>query len=210
MSLFSQTFFGKRAKKKFSGARGFTLIELLLVTIIMVIMTTLILIQQQKFDSATLLRSLGYSVALSIRQAQTYGVSVRESSPGSGTFASGYGVYFSSVSPNTYILFADANGNGQYDSGEAVQTFIVNSGYVISDFCVQNNSANVACWVAGGGGLTSLTVLFKHPNPDAKIIDNNGTAYGGAYIQIKATGSGATRSVTVSSTGQIVVGTLNS
>src|SRR5690349_3018843 len=102
-------------------ARGFTLIELLVVSAIIILITGTILFRQQGFSSATLLRSLSYSIALSVRQAQTYGISVRESATGSGTFAAGYGAYFSNNgcglgTANRYSLFSDNNANGVYDS----------------------------------------------------------------------------------------------
>ncbi|MBI2004934.1 prepilin-type N-terminal cleavage/methylation domain-containing protein [Patescibacteria group bacterium] len=55
---------------------GFTLVELLVVVSIMLIITSTLLLQQRKFNSATLMRTLAYNIALSIRQAQVYGTSV--------------------------------------------------------------------------------------------------------------------------------------
>src|SRR3989344_6308477 len=105
------------ALRSFKQSRGFTLIELLVVSLIIVLITGTLIFRQQGFNSSTLLRSLSYSVALSMRQAQVYGVSVRENAAGSGTFASGYGVYFGNTlvdSSNHYLLFAD-KGNGALD-----------------------------------------------------------------------------------------------
>ena len=82
-------FFSKRAS-------GFTLVELIVVSAIILVISLFILFQQAKFNSSTLLRSLTYSVALSVRQAQVYGTSVRGfSSGGTVAFGSGYGVYLS-------------------------------------------------------------------------------------------------------------------
>src|SRR3569832_1656292 len=96
----------------YSGKRGFTLIELLVVISIMLILTSIFVLRQQRFQSSTLLRSLAYSVALSVRQAQVYGTSIRENVVGAfdtSSAAKAYGVYFSSGSTGSYILFADAN-----------------------------------------------------------------------------------------------------
>src|SRR3989338_9825786 len=85
--------------------KGFTLVELIVVSAIILLITGFVMFQQSKFNSATLMRSLTYSVALSMRQAQVYGTSVREFS---GAFAPGYGVYIpaSGGSANTYYLFS--------------------------------------------------------------------------------------------------------
>jgi len=168
--------------------------------------------QQAKFNSATLMRSLTYSVALSIRQAQVYGTSVKEFS---GLFAPGYGVYFpaSGAGANTYYLFADivpaTVGDGAYtNSTEALPIFTLGKGYLIGSLCA----------VTVGGStcspVSSLTIFFRRPNPDACISTNlaptacaPGVAavYSAAYIQLLSTGNNDTRRVKVSNTGQIAV-----
>lgn len=151
-SLHSRRFF-KGARS--SGRKGFTIIELLVVVAIMVIITTVLVVRQQQFNSSTLGRSLAYSVALSIRQAQTYGTSVRASN--SNFTAKAYGLYFdTSQDPSTYVLFADTNGNGRFDSPPSGDTnsngvcdgsedcvtksFTLNGGYRVSRFCALFNS----------------------------------------------------------------------
>jgi prepilin-type N-terminal cleavage/methylation domain-containing protein len=193
----------KRFRSSFSrglpvSGRGFTLIELLVVSLIIVLITGTVLFRQQRFNSSTLLRSLSYSVALSMRQAQVYGVSVRENSAGSGTFASGYGVYFNTsglADSNHYLLFAD-RGNGALDlSGGSfdlnangilcetnedclTQRFTIGNGrsagadYVISAFCAHNISGTTVCSPA----ITNLTVYFRRPNPDACFATSQNAA----------------------------------
>ncbi len=195
-----------------SLSKGFTLIELIVVSAIILIITGFIMFQQAKFNSATLMRSLTYSVALSIRQAQVYGTSVKEFS---GTFAPGYGVYFptSGASANTYWLFADivpaSVGDGAYtNSTEALPTFTLGKGYIIGSLCAVQVGGSTCT------SVSSLTVFFRRPNPDACIATNvapaacapGGTAvYSSAYIQLLSTGNNDTRRVKVSNTGQIAV-----
>lgn len=215
MSLFS---FPKRFRSKVT--RGFTLVELLVVVAIMVLITAAVLFRQARFDSATLLRSLSYSVALSVRSAQVYGVSVRGSVTSqancSGTFSSGncyapaYGVYFNNE--NSYILFADNNGNGVYESAidSVVQTFQMGSGFRINKFCGVLTSGTQRC-NTGGSPITWLTVYFKRPQPDALFKSSISETYSGAYLQINAANDPTnTYSITVSSTGQISVGVAGS
>ncbi len=207
-----------------SGKRGFTLIELLVVISIMLILTSVFLLRQSRFNSSTLLRSLAYSVGLSVRQAQVYGTSLRESASGAfdaGTAAKAYGLYFSGAvgNQNSYTLFADsptAGNAGQYDSGEEVQVFKINPGYSISKFCSTTTLGVAQCWIASDPGnsvLTYLTILFKRPNPDSCFATNLNTsvcqtgatpAYVSSYVQLKS--GNDTRSVTVTITGQISVG----
>jgi prepilin-type N-terminal cleavage/methylation domain-containing protein len=193
--------------------RGFTLIELLLVVTIMLILTGVFLIRQQNFNGSTVLGSLAYSVALSLRQAQLYGTATRETSVGSfqsAIVAKAYGIYIDSSNPDSYKLFADLNNDGKYtvSPDETVQIFKIAKGYTISKFC-----ANATCYPTNSS-LTDLTILFRRPNPDAcfaTALSPNAcaigaaAAYSTASVQLKG-GNNNTRSVSINLTGQISVG----
>lgn len=202
------------------------MVELLVVSMIIVLITGFVLFRQQGFNSSTLLRSLSYSVALSVRQAQVYGVSVRESAAGSGVFAPGYGVYFAGnllgADQNHYIMFADANGNGQYASGEELPRFTIGNGrssgadYVIKNICAHSISSGDQCGSGTATTITWLSVYFRRPNPDACFSTSQvatacataGTAptYDYAYIQLRSAGINSDyRTIKITSTGQIAV-----
>lgn len=203
------------------ASRGFTIIELLVVAIIIVLITAFVLFRQQGFNSSTLLRSLSYSVALSVRQAQVYGVSVRESSIGSGSFAQGYGVHFGNsglVDDSHYLIFADINGNGQYGAGEELPRFTVGNGrasdYRISNYCAHSITSGDQCFAGTGTAITSLTIYFRRPNPDACFATSQSSGacapsatpvYDYAYIELQSVGTADVRTVKVTSTGQIEV-----
>ena len=200
-----------------TAARGFTLVELLVVSLIIIAITTFILFQQSRFNSATLLRSLSYSVALSIREAQVFGTSVRESAIGSGVFARGYGVYFPAPSGSTYqyYLFSDNNSNGQYDAGEELPVYTLGKGYSLSRFCATlAGGATEHCSSGTSPTIDQLTIFFRRPHPEACVAtsqaasacqDGVGAVYSDAYIQLRSQGSPDTRTVRVTSTGQIAV-----
>ena len=183
----------------------------------MTLLTTVFLFQQRQFDSTTLLRSLAYSVALSVREAQTYGTSIRAFGGGFG--AEAYGIYVNINSPGTYILFADDNDNGQYDTSptnELVNTFTFSSNYAITDICALYQGSQNEC--ASTNFIDWLAITFRRPNPDACIetdlrqdlCDASPVAdYSQGYIRIRGP-SGTTRSVTVTPTGQIAVGPVGS
>ena len=202
-------------------SKGFTLTELVVVIAIVTVLTGVFLTQQQQFDSTTLLRSLSYSMALSIRQAQTYGVSVRSFE---GTFAEAHGIQFVQ-GLSEYYLFADIdplpNGDRMRDAlngSEDVETFgLTGQKFTISDFCALpvGTGQSERCT----DQIDSLTILFIRPNPDACIATSYsptacvagdpGEKYQSARIQLQGPG-GATRSVTIRNTGQISVGKLGS
>jgi hypothetical protein len=195
-----------------------------MVVAIMGFITMVMLVRQQQFDSSTLLRSLAYSVALTARQAQTYGTSVHAfGSGGAATFAPAYGVYISQdlsclsgIVDSCYILFADNNGDGQRaaDASEDVQTFNMSKGFVIKDFCaiVGGLGSIPDCHSAG---MSWMTIVYRRPNPDACFATSlypdacagGALAHynGGATVQVSAQ-AGSARSINLSTTGEIGVG----
>lgn len=219
MSTFLQRFRRFCKPRTVPAQAGFTLVELLVVTAIIIIITMLLLLRQSKFDSSILLRSLTYSVALSVRQAQIYGTSIFGfSQTGADTFASGYGLYFSTSNPSSYILFADLNNDGQYETApqdETVKVFTLSSGYTIGEICGVAGSLK-SCSGAddtSGSPISWLSVVFRRPNPDACFAVStfpSNCAPGvpavssNAYIQVLSP-DGTQRSVYVSSTGEIAV-----
>lgn len=212
------------------ASTGFTLIELLVVISIMLVLSSVFLLRQQKFDSSTLLRSMAYSIALSVRQAQVFGSSIRETSVGSGTFATSYGVYMSTGDLSHYYLFADngdgvysgdTNSNGSCDAGEdcIVTKFTIGgsgSDYQIQKFCATTISGSIQYCSDVGGGPTSLTIFFRRPNPDGCFATSldvsspcllpNPQVYQSAYIQVIGPDGVTTRSISVTQTGAISVG----
>lgn len=182
------------------------------------------LVRQSRFNSSTVLRSLAYSVALSVRQAQVYGTSVVGTTTSAGNcvggfynagicYASAYGLYFDVSTPTTYILFADLNNDGKYQTNEYVKPFNLNNGYVISNFCANGVNGAAAISRCAASSINTLNIIFKRPNPDASFNAFNasglpiaGDVYSGAYIQLQVTGDTAnTKSVSVLVTGEISV-----
>jgi prepilin-type N-terminal cleavage/methylation domain-containing protein len=147
--------------------RGFTLIELLVVVAIIVVITGLILANTNKFGGQTLLQNLAYDIALSLREAQVYGISVRSDN---GAYNSGYGMHFDMNNPTTYNLFADAAQTGVYAAGEDVKPspYVIGQSFQISKLCITSFAGIEDCTV------TTLDILFIRPEPDA-CISPNGT-----------------------------------
>jgi prepilin-type N-terminal cleavage/methylation domain-containing protein len=197
------------AKRRMARA-GFTLIELLVVTAIVVVISGVVLANNTRFGGSVLLQNFAYDLALSIRQAQIYGIAVRRSS--TGTFGAGFGMHFditTEAGQKSYLLFADTNpsptGNEVYDSsqGELVETNNILRGYKIKALCTKETSGGV--WDCAA---TSLDLLFKRPEPDAYIHINGQTEPGTlhSYSRIVVVSpQGDQISVLVEANGQITV-----
>jgi len=146
---------------------AFTVIELLVVCGIMVVVSAIIFANNNRFGGQVLLQNFAYDLALSVRQAQVYGISVRRF--GASTFSAGYGMHFDLQDPYDYVLFADAASpvNGLYDGpSELVQSTSINRGYFVSKLCAPAGT-DASC--TSGTSVSKLDVLFIRPEPDAWI-----------------------------------------
>lgn len=210
----------KRDSRK--GNRGFTLIELLVSIAIFAIMTGLLVAKYGTFNQSVLLTNLAYDVALSVRTAQTYGVSVSSvaSSDLSYNLAVDlqrfqyiYGVDFSARTGENqlFTLFASrvgASGEGTYEGNAvngdlAINTYAIKRNAYISDICAGDDESSCA-----GGAFEKLDVTFKRPDPSAHICgtDSYSTTCDLRYakITLQAT-DGTKRYVVIRRNGQISV-----
>ncbi|MFA6433050.1 MAG: hypothetical protein WCV82_04565, partial [Candidatus Paceibacterota bacterium] len=197
-------------------------------------MTTLVVTKYGNFNQSTLLTNTAYDIALTIRTAQTYGLSVKNVGAigAAANFTSSFGVDFNIAAQGTggantctggnsdsghLVLFADTYpalssppGNGVYDLPNNCDTPVTE--YALT------RGATITAICAGGGlvctdsGLTQLDVTFRRPNPNALICVNGNcaTLCGGgitcAYAEITLRAvDGSTRIITIRKNGQIGV-----
>lgn len=186
--------------------RGFSLMELIVVTGILTLITGLMLMNNNKFGGVILLENLAYDVALSMREAQVYGISVRQF--GAGNFDVGYGVHFDMVSPKSYSLFGDVDADGLWAVNEEVSPspYAIGRGYFISKLCAPAGEDTGTCTP-----ISQLDIVFKRPEPDAYISADGvsgvlfpSSLYDSARV-VLASPRGDEASVVVEITGQISV-----
>lgn len=181
--------------------RGFTLIELIVVVGILVVISGIILTNYNKFGGQILLRNLAYDIALSIREAQVYGISARSFLD--AQFAAGHGVYFDIGTTNgTFYLYTDVNNDNFMTSigDEMTETITIGRGYTIDRICIPSGASEVC-------NITELDILFKRPEPDAIIRASTGvgfTQYDRARVVVVSP-QNKKLSVLVETTGQISV-----
>jgi prepilin-type N-terminal cleavage/methylation domain-containing protein len=171
-------------------SRGFTLMEMVVTVGIFALISTVVIVRNAQFDNETLLQNLAFDVALSVRQAQQFGVNVRATE---GVFSGSYGIHFDAGSP-TYFMFTDIDENGVFDEGELLETYTLGRGATIGAICDPSSK--------GGCDEEDLDVVFRRPDPDAVI--NNGALSQATVELVSGRGDGS-RIISIESTGQISI-----
>ncbi len=206
------SFFSLQHREK--GQQGFTLIELAVSVSIFAFLTAFLVARYGSFNSSVLLTNLAYDVALTIRNAQTYGLNVKSRPTDNTSYTTGtnyaeiaagyqtaYAVHFES-NPNgaensrLITFFADSATPPVYSSSaKPIAQYTLRNGY-ISSICVKV-SEDQNCLSDPG----AINIWFKRPDPDAHFSLANIT-----YAELTITSaSGASRRVLVRKTGQIAI-----
>jgi prepilin-type N-terminal cleavage/methylation domain-containing protein len=182
---------------------GFSLVELVVSVAIFTIITSVILARHSQFSGTLLLENLAYDIALSIRKAQVFGLSVKEFTTGSSQFDIGYGVHLDSSDDTSYIFLADLDGDEAYSGvEEIIETFTLRKGNFISEFCGILSSGIEKC---SDSDITYLDIIFERPNPEAIIKSSiPSDVYTSARVTVSSP-QGVTWNVTTVITGQISI-----
>lgn len=187
--------------------KGFSLIEVLITSAIIGIMTGIVVVQYGAFNSSVLLKNQAYEIALAVREAQVFSISVRGDQ--NNTFREEYGIHVAlegagGTDPTqTVTLFVDADDDDptQYDVGDIdVERLITDSRFEIYELCI-GNTLSFAC-----SGIGDLSITFKRPDFDAEIYSSDWGSGSIASIGLRGTSDRSIiRSVVVNATGQISV-----
>lgn len=184
---------------------GFGLVELMVSISIVVLVMSVVMTNQGSSNSAVLLRSQAYEVALGLREVQLGAVSAMGQTTG---FRNVYGMYFNTAADSNgfFYTFLDAGspGNYFYDAAEQLgKRNNLDKRFEISAIRLVNGTTGVET------SESDISVLFKRPNFDALFYTAAGVAADPAIsaveIDVRLRGSTNVRTVEVSRTGQIAV-----
>lgn len=204
--------------------------EMLVVLAIITLLTVITISGQSQFNRSLVLTDTTYTVAFSLREAQTLGLSSRVFN---AVQDAGYGIRFSRSTPTSYSLFSDQSpaspgstqggicpghtftsgpdarpGNCIYDNAsELVRTYTFNQGFSISRFCGTTASGTEYC-SSDSTPLDHLDVVYMRPSTDSVITGIRGSSlyqFTSALIRVASPDGGAERCVQVSKVGQVAV-----
>lgn len=187
---------------------GFSVVELLVSLAIVIVVTSITLASFPSFSSQLVLNNLAHEVALTVREAQVFGVGTRAFE---GGFPS-HGIHFDINTPDQFVLFADIDEDGEYDgtfdceaigSAECVSVFSLRRNNEIDELCVTSDSGQTC----RAGGIEQVDITYVRPDPEAVIYNDGNTtnARNQATIMIVSP-SGRKKPVIIHSNGQIAVG----
>lgn len=188
--------------ESFKKKRGFSIIELVVSIFIITLIGAGMLLSNSKYGENVLLTNLAYDVAITIREAQSYGLSTKEwktSVDLENRFKGGYGIRFASIDSGSiagnkaFLLFYDSYDpvnlnnwhcgedgenpttlSGCRTSAEFLKEYKIGGRSRIKSFCVKDNSNNQQCFnfVNGSGGLTYMDLVFRRPSYYVCIYTN--------------------------------------
>lgn len=200
---------------------------MLVVLAIIATVTMITLSGQATFNSSVLLTDSAYTVALSLRQMQAFGLSSRSFNGTTNT--AGYGAHFVKGTGGSYILFADTAkgaftplatcpvgasatapdakpGDCVYQPADGlVQQYSFGRGISVTNFCGKTAGGSTIC---SSGTLNSLDITFVRSNTTDTIITgqtSGSTVLTSAEIEVSSPDGNAKRYVCVSQIGQISV-----
>ncbi len=165
--------------------KGLTIVELLVTISIATVLMAIVAFNYGSSNDNLAIASAAQEMAVTIRQAQSYALGVREVAQSGGVFTAGYGIFVDITTPTEYILFADApvappipGGNNTYDAGsgcgsgstECVERLVFRNGIVIDSIdaavgtCPSSNAAR------------TLNIVFLRPDPELtlRFVNNGG------------------------------------
>jgi prepilin-type N-terminal cleavage/methylation domain-containing protein len=213
-----------------SAVRAFSLIEMIVVLAIIGMVMSVVLLGHANFNKTVLLNDVAYTIALSLRQMQSYGLS---SIYFKGYSNAGFGVHFDLATPSQYENYADIEGtppslltsqcpavtsgtpevkpgNCRYDdTSEDLRTFTLNGQYTIKDLCGTYNGTPY-CSVSSSCTTAKLDITYIRPNTQAIIVGTcNGSTYplSAGCVKIQSR-EGTTKTVQFTELGQVFVSTV--
>lgn len=194
--------------------RGFTLIELIVVASIMSAIMFLVTFNSRRFNDDLALQTAAGEVSLAMRQAQSFGISIKQSASGSTDFSKPYGIVFDLQNPANFFIYSDTDNDRAYDGAtsctgtdECREKSILRSGVTIRRVCAEYMNSTLTCF-SGGARYLTLTYVRPNPEPVIKVFNSSNAEIVGpwktAYVELSSQNGTRIYVLTDYLSGQIV------
>lgn len=140
--------------------KGFTIPELLVSVFIIVLMTAIAVPSWRAGETTLALDRAAHKLGQDLRKATELAQRAQFFQCTTGTI-SGYGMYFSVTTPTSYILYAECNGDLDYDAGDSEDT-------VVQTIALENR-----IHIGSTTPSPSFSVLFVPPVPTVHLKPND-------------------------------------
>lgn len=180
----------------------------MVVVVIATVLMTALIYQQSKWNDKLSVSTQTYEMGLMFRQAQVFGLGVREYMAGSGDkFGQGYGIFVDVDTSDRYIYFVDRDNDYKYDLGEEIETKVFNKGVRINRICGYVGNSQTC---SPSAGLNATSIVFVRPEPKANILfQNNGenklNQFGPPFDVYTRSASGAESNIRINENGYISI-----
>lgn len=191
----------KNLKVKIKGfKKGVTLIEILVVLFIISIFSSILIIDFPKLKNQLALNRAVYKLSGDLKKVQDLGGSgfLLVNSDGQAISVKGYGIYINTYSGGNknYIMYADVNGDEQYNT---------EFDYIMENINLDSVSEGTIIKGISNANSFGLSINFKAPNFSIKISDLAKDKDGVEIIFATESNQDKTRTVYVNKLGLIEV-----
>jgi len=190
-------------KKKIKKENGVTLIELLISIAIIIILSSITFIDYRGEEKKLNLEKSAFKLVQDLRGIEAKTGTEFEGCKENGNYDKDYkyqyGACFNINNKNKYILFADCNGDYQYDENTDK---IIDGGEIELEKGIEMKS--ISSIIENTSSITdSLCVVFTLPDPVVTINNNKNVNSG--EIELKIKDSNEIKTITIYKTGLIEI-----
>lgn len=164
----------------FHKQAGFTLIELIVVASIMSAIILLVTFNSRRFNDDLALQTAASEVSIAIRQAQSFGVSIKQSASGSSDFSKPYGIAFDLQNSAHFFIYSDTDNDRMYDgdttctgTDECREKSVLRNGISVRRVCAEYMNSTLTCF-SGSARYLTLTYVRPNPEPVIKVFNSSG------------------------------------
>ena len=159
-----------------NSQKSFTLVELLVTTGIILLLSAIIFPNYRAGEEAFSLQRSAHKVSQDLRRTEELALSAKAYPGAPSTFKGGYGINFQ-INSSSYTLFADLDNDKVFDSGEELETSILEEKVKITS--LSSSPLNVVFLspdpqvFISGGSEAQITISLETDSTKNKVIKVN-------------------------------------